>query len=494
MHVRRAELEALDDRAQRHRVRAIGDLDEERGDDGEGQGELDDELRAHAGDRLHLDETVQPLDGLQNDVEADAAARQLAHGLGGREPLREDELHQLAIGDGLVRLEQAPVHGLAAHRRGVDAGAVVHDRDEDVVGLLHRGEQDRAGRGLAAGHPRLRRLDAVVHAVADHVHERLADLVDDGLVDAGLLALQDQLDVLPLLPGEVAHQPRKALEDMADGQHADVHHRFLQLGGDRRHLLHRREQLGHLPLAPQLLGQLAAQLVELRAVDDQLAHEIEQVIELDEVHADHARPGRDVLRRDGRGGQRLARGNRRGRRGERRRGRDGGERRGGRCARRESPVARRARRHLLADRGPLLPARWTRRRLPEDSLQQGPVRFEAADLGLVAACLLHRVAQRAGSREEAVEERAGQRHRSLPDPDEDVLQAVDVVLDPGEAHHAAVALEGVQRSEDPRDDVGVEPFALQGQHRVIEGLEVRAGVLEVDVEELRGDLEVGHRL
>jgi hypothetical protein len=77
---------------------------------------------------------------------------------------------------------------------------------------------------------------------------------------------------------------------------------------------------------------------------------------------------------------------------------------------------------------------------------------------------------------------------------EHVFQAMDVVLDPGEAHHAAVALERVQRAQDPRDDLGIETVALEGEERVVEGLEVRAGVLEVDVEQLRGDLEVGHRL
>ena len=58
-----------------------------------------------------------------------------------------------------------------------------------------------------------RGLDAVVDAVADHVHEGLRDLVDDGLVHAGVLALDDQLHLLALALREVAHQAGEALED-----------------------------------------------------------------------------------------------------------------------------------------------------------------------------------------------------------------------------------------------------------------------------------------
>ena len=100
---------------------------------------------------------------------------------------------------------------------------------------------------LAARHALRGRLDAVVHAVADHVHERLADLVDDRLVDAGGLALEDQLDLLALLARQVAHQPREALEDVADGQHPDVHHRLLELRGHARHLVHGVHQLARRP-------------------------------------------------------------------------------------------------------------------------------------------------------------------------------------------------------------------------------------------------------
>ena len=146
---------------------------------------------------------------------------------------------------------------------------------------------------LAARLADCRGLDAVVDGVADQVHERLAELVDHRLVDARVLALQHQLDALALLAREVAHQPREALEDVADRQHPHVHDRLLQLRRGARHPVDGLEQLR--PHAGQRLRDLPRQLAELRPVDDQLAHQVEQVIELGEVDAHHARarrPGR----------------------------------------------------------------------------------------------------------------------------------------------------------------------------------------------------------
>jgi len=69
---------------------------------------------------------------------------------------------------------------------------------------------------------------------------------------------------------------------------------------------------------------------------------------------------------------------------------------------------------------------------------------------------------------------------------------VDVVLDAGEPHHPAVALQGVERAEHRRDDVGIQALPFQAEQAVVQGLEMPAGVLDVDGEELRRDLKVRH--
>ena len=176
-------------------------------------------------------------------------------------------------------------------------------------------------------------LDAVVDGVADQVHERLAELVDHRLVDARVLALQHELDALALLAREVAHQPREALEDVADRQHPHVHDRLLQLRRGARHPVDGLEQVR--PHAGQHLGHVPRELAELGPVDDQLPHQVEQVIELGEVDAHHARaqPAPGAVSAAPPSARR-----RRGAAGRRRRPRDEGRERGQRRAR--GPSAR----------------------------------------------------------------------------------------------------------------------------------------------------------
>jgi hypothetical protein len=67
---------------------------------------------------------------------------------------------------------------------------------------------------------------------------------------------------------------------------------------------------------------------------------------------------------------------------------------------------------------------------------------------------------------------------------------VDVILHPGEADHPAVALQRVQRPEEGGRDLGVVALALEPEEGGVEEGEVLARVLEVDADELRGDLEL----
>ena len=82
---------------------------------------------------------------------------------------------------------------------------------------------------------------------------------------------------------------------------------------------------------------------------------------------------------------------------------------------------------------------------------------------------------------------------AVADPGERVFESVHVVLDPDEADHPAVALEGVQWPEEGRHDLGVGAGALELEQSVVEDGEVLACVLEVDADELRGNLELHHR-
>ena len=82
--------------------------------------------------------------------------------------------------------------------------------------------------GLAGRVALLRRLEAVVERVADEVHERVAERVDHGAVELGVLAHELQVDLLAELGREVAHEPREAQEDGLDRDHPDLHDHRLQ--------------------------------------------------------------------------------------------------------------------------------------------------------------------------------------------------------------------------------------------------------------------------
>ena len=155
---------------------------------------------------------------------------------------------RLGLGLGDVAL----AHGALPDLLGIDARAVVADLDDDAVALLACAQVHRAVRGLAERQARLGVLDAVVDRVAHDVDERVVDLLEHLLVEFGVAALDDQLDVLAELLGEVAHGTRERLEDGVGRQHAQPHALLLQVVDDDRGARHVLRVVLHV------LGELAA--------------------------------------------------------------------------------------------------------------------------------------------------------------------------------------------------------------------------------------------
>jgi hypothetical protein len=118
---------------------------------------------------------------------------------------------------------------------------------------------------LPAGHALAGGLDAVVHAVADQVDERLSDLVDDGLVHPRRLALEDQLDLLALLAGQVPHQPGKRSKTWRTGSMRMSITGLLEHRGDPAHVLDRGHQLPPAARPRHRLHQSLSKLDELGA-------------------------------------------------------------------------------------------------------------------------------------------------------------------------------------------------------------------------------------
>jgi hypothetical protein len=97
--------------------------------------------------------------------------------------------------------------------------------------------------GLPTARGRLR-LDAVIDRVPHHVHERVAQLLHDQLVDLRLGAGDDEVDLFLRLAADLPDDARELVEDLPERDHAHLEDA----------LLHRREVAVERALQPQQLG------------------------------------------------------------------------------------------------------------------------------------------------------------------------------------------------------------------------------------------------
>src|SRR6185437_4625459 len=174
----------------------------------------------------------------------------------------------------------------------VETAAVVAHFHGDVAAAMAGIEVHGAFGGLAGGDARFRRFDAVVDGIAHQVNQRIADLLEHGLVELGLLTRELQLDLLAEALRQVAHHAREAAENEGDGQHANPHDAFLQLAHVALELPEAGAQL--LRIRPV---EVRAELTQHRLRDHELAHGVHELVDLLHAHADGARVAERADRR-----------------------------------------------------------------------------------------------------------------------------------------------------------------------------------------------------
>ena len=98
----------------RNRVAVATAGHDERGDNGQGQRDLDLQGGSLTEPVLNIDRAADFLDVGFDDVHAHAAARNIGHLFGGREPGKKDQVQQFAVAHAgcLVRRDQALFQGL----------------------------------------------------------------------------------------------------------------------------------------------------------------------------------------------------------------------------------------------------------------------------------------------------------------------------------------------------------------------------------------------
>ena len=110
------------------------------------------------------------------------------------------------------------------------------------------------------------------------MHERVAERLDHGAVELGVLADQLELDLLAELAREVADEAREAQEDGLDRDHPDLHDHRLQGVRGAGQVLHRLREARHVGVGGERLDQ--------GAVQDELAHGVHELVEALGVDAD----------------------------------------------------------------------------------------------------------------------------------------------------------------------------------------------------------------
>jgi len=134
-------------------------------------------------------------------------------------------------------------------------------------------------------------LHAMVHRVAQQVHQRVGHRLDDVLVGLGLVAADVQLHLLAEATGQVAHHPGETLQHLGDGHHAHLHDGALQFLHDAvQHgmaVLDLADQLGAAGNAGGALGQVGQPVLG----HHQFADEVHQVVDLFLLHAHQRRGG-----------------------------------------------------------------------------------------------------------------------------------------------------------------------------------------------------------
>ena len=81
--------------------------------------------------------------------------------------------------------------------------------------------EDRAGQHQTAAEA-LGVLDAVVHGVTHQMHQGIADLFNDGLVQLGFGAADDQVDIFAQFLADVANHPLEAVKGFTDLYHTQL--------------------------------------------------------------------------------------------------------------------------------------------------------------------------------------------------------------------------------------------------------------------------------
>ena len=96
----------------------------------------------------------------------------------------------------LGRFEELLRNRPAIQLLGIETTSIVGDRDDHVAALVIGADRQAPLSGFAVALSCLGIFDGVVDTVSQHMHQRIADFIDDVAIELCVLARHDQLEGL----------------------------------------------------------------------------------------------------------------------------------------------------------------------------------------------------------------------------------------------------------------------------------------------------------
>jgi len=157
-----------------------------------------------------------------DDIHADAATRNFGYLGSGAESRLENKIERFLVGQalGLFGFQDSLLNSAGPQGDRINAPAIVTDFDNNLRALVISIEIDRAASWLAGGQTFISGLNAMVHGVANQMHERFSKGIENALIEICVLAGKFESHILAALLGNIADDAGKTPEELFDRHHA----------------------------------------------------------------------------------------------------------------------------------------------------------------------------------------------------------------------------------------------------------------------------------
>lgn len=194
--VQRWQFDTFLDGGQRDRIAFAAHIDQHAVDDGQRQRQAQGQGGSVTRFGVEIDFAPQRRDGAQHDIHADAATRQFGDLVHGRETGLEDHPVDLAVAELVLLGHQPLANRLLADLLGIQAAPVVAHGDQNLGPGIAGAKLDCAGFRFSGSAPVFRGFQAVIHRIAQDMHQRIGQKLDHGFVQLGVFAGRHEVERL----------------------------------------------------------------------------------------------------------------------------------------------------------------------------------------------------------------------------------------------------------------------------------------------------------